>query len=125
MRDVEMQDHNESAATPSGDSQDWSWYDPAREQREKRLVFLVAMPVALGLAFAGMIVAERVLGPRAGFPTYVILSTVFLALGEELEPPSRRPRRSVTHRVLVRAARLAVGMVIALLVFAALGWRLG
>ena len=125
MSDVEIHDQGDSASRSCGDSPDWSWYDPAIEQREKRLVFLFAMPVALALAVAGMLIAERALGPRAAFATYVILSTMFLALGEELEPRSRPQPRSVTHRVFRRTARLAIGMVIALLVFAALGWPLG
>jgi hypothetical protein len=125
MRDVEISDQSDSTKTEAGDPVDWSWYDPVVEQREKRLVFLIAMPIALGVASAGMIVAERVLGPGAGFPTYLILSAVFLALGEELEPRSRPQHRTVVSRVVHRAVRLALGLIIALLVFAAFGWRLG
>lgn len=122
MPDVEIGKREEGGPTPA-ESSDWSWYDPAAEQREKRLIFLIAMPVALLLALAGMVVASRLLGPNAAFPTYLILCTVFLALGDELEPRTRPQRRSLSRRVLRRAAHLAVGIVIMLLVVAAFGWR--
>ena len=123
MPDVATGERNEPTATLGSEAPDWSWYDPAVEQREKRLIFLVAMPIALAVAMAGTFVAVRLLGNAAALPTYLVLSTVFLALGDELEPRTRPGRHSVFHRVLHRAAHLAISMVIALLVFAAFGWR--
>ena len=108
------------AADPSART-DWSWYDLAAEEREKRRVFFIGFPIVAAAAFAIDVVTSPLIGRPYALPVMSAASGVVIILVFGVLSAWERLTLRHVARIVATAFTIALFVGIVGLLFSKLG----